>query len=305
MLSGVFKTLKLRVTVEPSDNTVTPYVIVRDAETQQIIACVGEYITAATEKDFAEQAAKSVRKPPPVTMLSADLQGDYVSVEFHRDEGMPSGVILAFNTETVGKRHYLELVACCRTTGETSLLKRLASVPVEELSREDHRVDGVVGYSLGVRGTHRVGGSADSKAGCKVTAQEICDMLMQADGWNKPGTPWVPTGTTGRDTYDALCSMLARSCWWRVKPDGTIDSQFGRLYEPTLDGAHKAMPQGWYWLRRYVNDVLVWSGCPDFTRPFTAEHIQNTPDTGDAVHDLWMIVLACRTVERAAKGAAT
>lgn len=65
-------------------------------------------------------------------------------------------------------------------------------------------------------------------------------------------------------------------------------------FSPTLDGANAAVPCGWKWARypRGSDAVWVWVGI----HADTGRHI-DVPDTGNLIHDLYQLALACVRAE--------
>ncbi len=65
-------------------------------------------------------------------------------------------------------------------------------------------------------------------------------------------------------------------------------------HAPTLDGANAAVPEGYEWERDHcVRDgkwCFLWWAHNDTTH----DVIGPVPDTGDPVHDLYALALACR-----------
>lgn len=104
-------------------------------------------------------------------------------------------------------------------------------------------------------------------------------------------------------THDETRDELAQMDGWRKYADGRWYKQGewpkrDHPYPPTLDGANAAVPEGWYWLRdqaatshRPDGLLLRWVACERGAHNW---RVVEVPDTGDPVHDLYALAMACR-----------
>ena len=116
-----------------------------------------------------------------------------------------------------------------------------------------------------------------------MTTDEIRDELARLKGWTRI------CGVPGMLKEDGDLHLK-----WKLRHH----EQWDHPMPPTLDGANAAVPEGWYWIRRYIDDVMTWTGCPGHEAVgLGLEHVRHVPDTGDPVHDLYALALACVRAE--------
>lgn len=120
-----------------------------------------------------------------------------------------------------------------------------------------------------------------------MTTDQIRDELAAKAGWVPPAAT-NPSGP-----------------WSKVETRGGYEvTRFGpHPMPPTLDGANAAVPEGWYWIRdgaatshRPDGLLLRWVACE---RGANNWRVVEVPDTGDPVHDLYQLALACVRAEEA------
>lgn len=102
-----------------------------------------------------------------------------------------------------------------------------------------------------------------------MTLDETRDALAEMDGYKRE--PAFRDDVTG---------VVLPERWYkngRWHPDG-------HPHPPTLDGADAAVPEGWTWCR-----LNVWWAVNKELSLF-----EPVPDTGNKVHDLYALALACR-----------
>jgi len=128
-----------------------------------------------------------------------------------------------------------------------------------------------------------------------LTTEQIRDRLAELDGWVRPGTE-VPGWVT--------------SWGWR-----TVEGKASRFLPPlvhphpaTLDGADAAMPPGKRWERE--NNLhwqvgwmyRLWIEAPEEVGGWRIVSGKDggaiiTPDTGDPIHDLYLLALLAREAQ--------
>jgi len=119
----------------------------------------------------------------------------------------------------------------------------------------------------------------------EMTAQEAADWCAKDDGW----------------TLEHLSTDCPVTAWWRWNDHPTLKSRTWSKSHPyplTRDGAAAALPDGWYWVRRYIafadGERMMWSGCPGRDSACGAAHVQHIDDTGDEILDRFRLAVACR-----------
>ena len=96
--------------------------------------------------------------------------------------------------------------------------------------------------------------------------------------------------------------------WWKfdvlLLPSGKPSGLMGRKWSvhpmpPTLDGVNDAVPEGWFpWERRKEPQCLFWEAIhPQWRGGLNPHMCVRVPDTGDPVHDLYALALACVRAE--------
>ncbi len=121
-----------------------------------------------------------------------------------------------------------------------------------------------------------------------MTTDEARDELAMRAGWK-----WIAMGRSHQLIHPSPTSTASYMAMVECEPyrwvrDGKVLTE--NPYPPTLDGANAAVPCGWKWARcpRGSDAVWVWVGI----HAETGRHI-DVPDTGDPVHDLYALALAC------------
>lgn len=105
---------------------------------------------------------------------------------------------------------------------------------------------------------------------CEWHADRVYRRVEKSDLIN--GTHWVD-----RETGDVVFDS-----------EGLINCPF----EPTLDDAARAMPEGWTWRRNETwDDSLVWRA------KSTSEQLVSVPDTGDETRDRYLLAALAREAE--------
>lgn len=115
-----------------------------------------------------------------------------------------------------------------------------------------------------------------------MTCDQCRDELARMDGWKRV----YAEGFTKEDGYECFK--------WQLRHH----QQWDHPHPPTLDGAAKALPEGWWWMRdgaatshRPDGLLLKWTACE---RGADNWRIVETPDTGDEIADRYRLALACR-----------
>lgn len=101
------------------------------------------------------------------------------------------------------------------------------------------------------------------------SVDQMRDWCAREDGWT-----FEPT-----ERGDALV-------WARTDANGNKSWCDGHPHDTGLDGADKAMPEGWTWTRSNG----YWHAYPS---PVSSSRI-TICDTGDKARDLWRLVALCR-----------
>lgn len=129
-----------------------------------------------------------------------------------------------------------------------------------------------------------------------MTTDEIRDELARRAGWNKPGTPIPLTKDWRLGTAETQSFVYGH--WWKAFGETTM-RQYDHPFPPTLDGANAAVPEGWFpWERRKGPQGLFWEAIHPQWRGGLNPHLcVRVPDTGDPVHDLFALALACVRAE--------
>ena len=108
-------------------------------------------------------------------------------------------------------------------------------------------------------------------------------------------------------TLDELRNWLAEDDGWQLHEDGLwyIPGEFpakDHPYPPTLDGAAKALPEGWWWTREGASAshrkdglLLKWSACQCGADKWG---IVETPDTGNEIADRYRLAVKVRLAGR-------
>lgn len=128
---------------------------------------------------------------------------------------------------------------------------------------------------------------AAGERGWEVTPTEAGSLTLdQRRDWCAEDDGWLRIDQAERISHDE---------WWKW----TINAAHGgktwcmHPHPPTLDGAAKAMPEGWTW-DRYRGR---WSG---YKRIYGLLRIVRTPDTGDEIADRYLLAVLCRMAMRGA-----
>ena len=109
-------------------------------------------------------------------------------------------------------------------------------------------------------------------------------------------------------TLDEIRDWFAKRDGWLRDPNGTW-SREGKFwpeayhpYPPTLDGAAKALPEGWWWTREGASAshrkdglLLKWSACQCGADKWG---IVETPDTGNEIADRYRLAVKVRLAGR-------
>lgn len=118
---------------------------------------------------------------------------------------------------------------------------------------------------------------------------QLRDWCAEDDGWNKPGTP-IPL-TKDWKLSTAATQAFVYGHWWKAFGECTM-----RLYDhphpPTIDGAAKAMPEGWEW----------WKVTAEWAAQAANTPMIRIPDTGDEMADRYLLAVLCRIAAKEAKG---
>ena len=95
-------------------------------------------------------------------------------------------------------------------------------------------------------------------------------------------------------TLDELRNWLAEDDGWQLHEDGLwyIPGEFpakDHPYPPTLDGAAKALPEGWKWSRDYGECWRAWVGLEPYVE---------VPDTKSEIADRYRLAVMTRLAGR-------
>ena len=114
-----------------------------------------------------------------------------------------------------------------------------------------------------------------------MTTDQIRDELARRAGWE-------------------FRSAFGNHWWRRVADGGDHEDSDDHPFPPTLDGAASAMPEGWWWSRyETVADGGKWCAGPRGGLASVCVY-----DTGDPVHDLYALALACVRAKENSNGKA-
>lgn len=119
-----------------------------------------------------------------------------------------------------------------------------------------------------------------------MTTDEIRDELARLKGWTRI------CGVTGMLKEDGDLHLK-----WKLRHH----EQWDHPYPPTLDGANAAVPECYHW-ERFNGRWFAYRGTPQKPKHVIQTGVQYgicVPDTGDPVHDLYALALACVRAEEA------
>ena len=107
-----------------------------------------------------------------------------------------------------------------------------------------------------------------------MTAQECADWCAMDDWW--------------RQAFQHRHASGAGQWWW--ERDGG-DESFDHPHPLTLDGAAKALPEGWSWTKHATSFGKWWAAYPP---GWNGEEYPEVVDTGDEIADRYRLAVACR-----------
>jgi len=121
-----------------------------------------------------------------------------------------------------------------------------------------------------------------------MTTDEIRDWLAADEGWLAPGSPFI----------DADGAPYIFPEWYHSSKTVLIGEH---PHPPTLDGAAKALPGGWWWERSRNDGEPEWSWGDKEWRAFhpRASWV-GVPDTDDEVHDRYNLAYEARKAQKEA-----
>lgn len=101
----------------------------------------------------------------------------------------------------------------------------------------------------------------------------------------------MPQGWTQIDSS----ANVTFSHWVDKNGDPCLDAEceFVHPIPNDLTTAAACLPDGWYWIRRHIDNVLTWTGCPGPALGGIND-IRHVTDTGNEISDRFALALACR-----------
>ena len=114
-----------------------------------------------------------------------------------------------------------------------------------------------------------------------MTAQECADWCAKDDGW-------IEDADLEYDDLDGYPHIGYR----RKHADGIrSEKRWDHPHPLTLDGAAKALPEGWSWTKHATSFGKWWAAYPP---GWNGEEYPEVVDTGDEIADRYRLAVACR-----------